>query len=304
MSSVGPARWLVRLAACATACATPDAPPPRRPIAAVPTTPPLRPESAPAPPVVDARGTSKLLEPAAPAIDEQWGHPLPVDHGVRGDDAGQGHFRAPRYHGEHNGLDLLAPLGTPALAVCAGHARGGASPSFGKWVQLVCAAPELGQGEPRGFVSSFYSHLARVDVPNGEWQPVQRGTVVGAVGKTGNASGADVRPHLHFETIAHVSEERARAEAHSGRDQSTTEAATRIVAAMEVGCLAPRQLAPKLADAHRGRRLDPFLLLRCAGAAKPPLTLPGENISDAVVRWKLLYESAEPDLDGPYPVGP
>lgn len=46
---------------------------------------------------------------------------------------------------------------------------------------------------PNGAVYVLYAHLSRIDVANG--QAVTRGTVIGAVGNTGNSTG----PHLHLE---------------------------------------------------------------------------------------------------------
>ncbi|HSC87751.1 MAG TPA: hypothetical protein VLC09_10795, partial [Polyangiaceae bacterium] len=67
----------------------------------------LRPILAPPPDL----SKSKKAEPETPAAP--WAYVLPVDHGVRADESGEGSFRAPRFHGEHNGIDLLAPVGTP-----------------------------------------------------------------------------------------------------------------------------------------------------------------------------------------------
>ena len=46
---------------------------------------------------------------------------------------------APRTHGKHNGLDLLAPIGTALRSPCSGSAKSAVSRSFGKWVK-VCVS--------------------------------------------------------------------------------------------------------------------------------------------------------------------
>ena len=85
----------------------------------------------------------------------------------------------------HAGIDLAAPGGTPVAAakdgtvVRAGWRAGG----FGQTVEL-----EHEQG-----VTTLYLHLSAVLVKVG--QRVSRGTTLGLVGATGDATG----PHLHFE---------------------------------------------------------------------------------------------------------
>jgi len=91
----------------------------------------------------------------------------------------------PRTAGFHEGIDLLAPAGTPVLAAgpgmvtWAGWRRGG-------WGKLVVVR------HPDG-VRTLYAHLKSISVRVG-WE-VSGGTVVGHIGATGDATG----PHLHFE---------------------------------------------------------------------------------------------------------
>src|SRR5690606_37182024 len=109
-----------------------------------------------------------------------WAYVLPVDHGVRTDESGHGHFRAPRFHGEHNGLDLLAPLGTPVFASCSGMVTAGNSPSFGTWVRVVCPVPSsLLKGQQKPHASIFYAHLDRAHVPREVWSRVRKGAKFG-----------------------------------------------------------------------------------------------------------------------------
>jgi hypothetical protein len=84
----------------------------------------------------------------------------------------------------HTGLDFAAAAGTAVHAVSAGTvARAGWAGGYGNLVVL-----RHGDG-----LASWYAHLSRVDASPGQQLPA--GTVIGAVGSTGNATG----PHLHLE---------------------------------------------------------------------------------------------------------
>jgi murein DD-endopeptidase MepM/ murein hydrolase activator NlpD len=243
------------------------------------------------------------VPPSVPPLKPTFSWVLPVDHGVRNDDGGEGGFLAPRYHGRHNGLDLLAPLGTPVLAPCEGKARAGESRSFGRWVQLVCALPnELGAGRTL-FASFFYSHLSKTVAVRGR-QPaepiaVRRGASVGAVGKSGNASGAKIAPHLHLEVTIHADEASALADTHSGRDQSSTPAAELFLRELTRRCLEPNGLAPRSGASSRARRVDPFLLLVCLAGDKPAFSTPRAPLDRAAERWSLHYSAARFQVDAP-----
>jgi murein DD-endopeptidase MepM/ murein hydrolase activator NlpD len=91
----------------------------------------------------------------------------------------------PRDDRFHSGIDLLAASGTPVRAASAGTVTfAGWNP--GGYGNLVVIDHANG-------VSSWYAHLARIDVTSGA--AVTTRTRVGLVGATGNATG----PHLHFE---------------------------------------------------------------------------------------------------------
>src|SRR5690606_19523797 len=189
-------------------------------------------------PKVPAEPVRRVVKRAT--LKGPWAYVLPVDHGVRADGSGHGSFRAPRFHGEHNGLDLLAPVGTPVFAACNGMVNAGNSASFGHWVRVVCPVPKsLAKGDQTPFASIFYAHLSRTNVPLDSWTHVRKGAKVGEVGKTGNARGADIQPHLHLELIIQSSQRAALAERHLGRDQSTVPAAERFFNALTANCLAP-----------------------------------------------------------------
>jgi murein DD-endopeptidase MepM/ murein hydrolase activator NlpD len=85
----------------------------------------------------------------------------------------------------HAGVDLTAWSGVPVTAAGAGLVVY-AGPRPGGWGNFVAVAHTRG-------VRTFYAHLSRIDVRQGEW--VRQGTQLGLVGATGSATG----PHLHFE---------------------------------------------------------------------------------------------------------
>ncbi len=84
----------------------------------------------------------------------------------------------------HAGLDFAAPTGRPVVAAAAGTVS--AAADSGGYGLLVTV--DHGAG-----VTTRYAHLSRIAVSVGD--PVAAGTVVGAVGSTGQSTG----PHLHFE---------------------------------------------------------------------------------------------------------
>jgi murein DD-endopeptidase MepM/ murein hydrolase activator NlpD len=236
--------------------------------------------------------------PASPT----WVFPLPADHGVRADAGGQGQFLAPRSHGKHNGIDMLAPVGTPVLAACDGQAKSDRRGGYGRVVQLVCPVPgSIAGGDEDLHVSLFYAHLDRADVGK-RWTKVKAGQPLGKVGKTGNASGPRIKPHLHLEMIVRASEEEALAERHSGQNAKAARAADAFFAALEDECLEPAHLTAR-ADVRRERRVDPFVMLVCSSRPKPAFTLPDEKpLREAAVKWSRFYESPAFDVDeGPRP---
>ncbi|MBX3184287.1 MAG: M23 family metallopeptidase [Polyangiaceae bacterium] len=228
--------------------------------------------------------TAEMTEPA-PA-PPRLGWVMPVDHGVRADRAGGGQFLAPRTHGRHNGVDLLAPLGTPVLAACDGVARAGTLGGYGKYVALVCELPPEWGG---AHLSLFYSHLSAQEV-GAERVRVALGQPLGAVGKTGNAAGPSVMPHLHLELIVHPSAEEARRETHSGRDQSNNPAADALLSQLDERCLRPLGLTSRQ-PLRRERRLDPYLVLGCLGATKPAYQRPSGELAGASFPWQDYYRA-------------
>ena len=88
----------------------------------------------------------------------------------------------------HNAMDIMAPRGTPVVAVDAGTvSRLGNGGAGGITVY------QLDEAGRYGF---YYAHLDRLAAGLAEGQTLRRGDVLGYVGTTGNApEGA---PHLHF----------------------------------------------------------------------------------------------------------
>ena len=86
--------------------------------------------------------------------------------------------------GIHSGVDLAAAVGTPVSAALGGNVIFRGWNSFGYGYLIVLA---------HGPFITMYAHLSDIYVACG--QSVSPGTVIGAVGSTGNSSG----PHLHFE---------------------------------------------------------------------------------------------------------
>ena len=90
------------------------------------------------------------------------------------------------YRRPHRGIDISADYGSPVVSTGAGRVTvAGSERGYGRLV-------EIDHGE--GFVTR-YAHLARVTVAVG--QQVERGHIIGEVGRSGLATG----PNLHYEVI-------------------------------------------------------------------------------------------------------
>ena len=88
----------------------------------------------------------------------------------------------------HQGLDVVAPLGTRVVAPADGIVtRAGPSGGFGNSIFL-----SHGYG-----IMTRYGHLQSFNVRVG--QRVKRGDVIGTIGTTGRSTG----PHLHYEVLVH-----------------------------------------------------------------------------------------------------
>jgi murein DD-endopeptidase MepM/ murein hydrolase activator NlpD len=86
----------------------------------------------------------------------------------------------------HEGLDLLATVGTPIYAAADGVVLNfGPAGGYGNWVKLGHA----------GKITTVYGHLSRFAPDLKVGAPVLRGELIGFVGNTGRSTGA----HLHYE---------------------------------------------------------------------------------------------------------
>ena len=141
-----------------------------RPARAMPAPPSVAATPVPAP----ARSEPPSDRPAIAADDLVWP--------VRGKLASK--FGTRRGRGVHEGIDILAKQGTPVRAAAAGRVR------FSGWMRGYGNLIIL---EHEGGLETRYAHLRRSHVPKGDH--VERGRVIGEVGRTGNATTS----HLHFE---------------------------------------------------------------------------------------------------------
>ena len=160
-------------------------PPP--PVPAAPTT--IAPPSTP---------SGDLSQSAPPSTRESPTAPLPLPPGsagllvpVRGVLPGQLSDTFTQSRGSdrrHDAIDILAPRGTPVLAVADGRIE-----------KLFLSKPggrTIYQFDPEGRVAYYYAHLDAYAPQLSEGQRVKRGQVIGYVGSTGNADPQ--APHLHF----------------------------------------------------------------------------------------------------------
>lgn len=88
----------------------------------------------------------------------------------------------------HEALDIMAPRGTPVLAVADGKVE--------KLFNSDQGGLTVYQFEPTGRFAYYYAHLDRYAPGVVEGKPVRQGELIGYVGSTGNA--AEDTPHLHF----------------------------------------------------------------------------------------------------------
>jgi murein DD-endopeptidase MepM/ murein hydrolase activator NlpD len=92
----------------------------------------------------------------------------------------------------HEALDIMAPAGTPVLAVADG--------SVEKLFDSKQGGLTIYQFEPSGRYAYYYAHLQAYAPGLIEKKAIRQGEVIGYVGSTGNANPA--APHLHFAIFA------------------------------------------------------------------------------------------------------
>lgn len=88
----------------------------------------------------------------------------------------------------HEALDIMAPRGSAVLAATDGRVE--------KLFTSNAGGLTIYQFDPTGTHAYYYAHLERYAPGLREGQQLRRGTVIGEVGSTGNASPD--APHLHF----------------------------------------------------------------------------------------------------------
>jgi len=108
---------------------------------------------------------------------------------IRNDSRGDGYFAANRRGKRiHQGVDLLAEIGTPVFASRLGVIKSAKeNRGMGKFVVI----------QHSGGIYTIYGHLSKIYVVKN--QLVRQNDIIGAVGKTGNANHPAMQPHLHFE---------------------------------------------------------------------------------------------------------
>ena len=93
----------------------------------------------------------------------------------------------------HRGTDFAAPNGTPIHAIAAGViSAAGPVNSYGNCVQV-----SHGTASDGNRYDSLYAHMSSIAVHQG--QTVDKGTIIGYVGNTGNVYGVNGGYHLHLE---------------------------------------------------------------------------------------------------------
>ena len=89
----------------------------------------------------------------------------------------------------HEGVDLVAPAGTPIYAAADGVVVGAApNGRYGNWIRI----------EHGGRLATVYGHLSAFAPGIEPGDAVVRGELIGFVGSTGRSTGA----HLHFELLS------------------------------------------------------------------------------------------------------
>ena len=129
-------------------------------------------------------GATVVMPPQAPSIVSDY-------HSSRGI-MGRLRSEVPPAHARHDGIDIVAPLGTPVLAAADGTV---VTSEFHEVAGLRILIAH-GNGEGEDALAADYVHLQSSYVASGEF--VRRGEVIGTVGVTGLGANS-ARPHLHLE---------------------------------------------------------------------------------------------------------
>ena len=162
------------------------------------------------PPAVDSKKVAKPIDAPAPlpaTASRPGDTTLSADSGISGGDisglrsrgllipvdgipagALASSFHDSRGGREHEAIDILAPRGTPVLAVEDG--------KVAKLFTSDAGGLTIYQFDPAEIFVYYYAHLDSYAPDLKEGAPLRRGQVIGHVGTTGNAPKNT--PHLHF----------------------------------------------------------------------------------------------------------
>ena len=242
-----------------------------------------------------ARDFAENLLPPELGLDWVW--IMPIDLGLRDDASGGGAFSAPRANnpGGHSGIDVLASVGTPLFAPCAGPVQAGYDAGYGNWVQLACEIPTVIAGGESLWVSILFGHLDTLAVDGGE--DLSAGQMVGTVGKTGNAAAAGINAHVHFEMAIHSSLAAAQSESHASSNHSSNAAGDLFAGLFASACLDELGFESTDGPTMKGRRPDPFMLLSCLSSDKPALEQPAPSLQASQTPWSDYYSALGFDVD-------
>ena len=125
---------------------------------------------------------------ASPVVVGPAGLAIPV-HGVKPESLADTKKQARSGGRVHDAIDIMAPHGTPVVAVAPGTVEKLFFSKGGGGVTAYVRSPD------RNWMF-YYAHLQDYAPGLREGQAVKRGDPIGRVGSTGNASPAG--PHLHF----------------------------------------------------------------------------------------------------------
>lgn len=134
-------------------------------------------------------GRTGIIPPSSPESKDLVSRRLTIPvAGIQPDKLVRSYHDARNGGREHEALDILAPLGTPVVAVEDG--------TIAKLFNSKAGGITIYQFDPGKTYSYYYAHLDRYADGIKEGEEVHRGQVLGYVGTTGNAPKNT--PHLHF----------------------------------------------------------------------------------------------------------
>lgn len=161
-------------------------PEPARPEAAAAPTPTSAVPARVPPPAMAPSDVPELARGSAPAADQS--RLLVPVQGITADQLSDTFNDARGSDRVHEALDIMAPAGTPVLAVADG--------PVAKLFDSKAGGLTIYQFDPTGTYAYYYAHLQSYAPGLTEGQVLRRGQVIGYVGSSGNADPA--APHLHF----------------------------------------------------------------------------------------------------------